>query len=905
MNAVFPLRITCILIAALSGFSALYAQQISEKGAPWLDNYNASQYKNHGKIWDIASAKNGITYMAGDDGLLEFDGNTWNQFKGSKGYTRSLLLANDSLIYSGSDLDFGVWKRNGLRQFEYTSLYPFTKGINEENEEFWDVYQINGKIAFISFNNIYLYSDNQLTKIAAPHRFSGSFLGKDLIYLSDEKNGLYAFNGMSLKLMFPYPKEQSFRITGGYESAKGLVIITKNNGMFLYQSNKLLPVQNEVSSCLTKNQVFCATRIDDSYLAFGTILNGLYITDLDGRIIQHINKQKGLSNNTVLTMHYAANGMLWLGTDYGISAVHLHKGLHYFFDYKGEFGTAHAALLKDGVFYLGTNQGLYKAAWRDLDNVGDRKPLALVPGSEGQVWSLDNVAGIILCGHDKGLFSVSGNVWRQIHDEPGVWTCLPYKQTYLLTGNYNGISVFRKDGASYKFVKKLELILGSCNQLVFDKDNIFWVNIPNFGLIRFTLKDDMSLENRTIFPASTYQGNAFFLWKDVTGIQLKTTEQRYLFQPEQQQFVAQPEADTSSPVPGLLKGVYMPTWLDSTYQFYPLYNGFALEAVSMSTTQQQQDLELLFRSIEAYNNDARQIISTTEAIPYSLNNLNFQFIVPQQNGVLYQYQLLDYSKQWSPWSTEHSVDFLNLSAGTYTLQIRANVNGVITPTKAFIFSILPPWYRTWWAYSGYGLLALLLLYAARSREHFRLEHLKKVQLKKEQEALRMQAEQFEQQAFLQKQQQLEAETNLLKQQVKHKNIELTKQARDNQNKNRVLLSLKEKIEAVQGNPTMGKMQWAEMKRLLDMFLETDDRTFDIQIDELHQEFFKAMREQFPDLSLYDLRLCAYLKIGLNSKEISDILKVLPSSINVSRSRLRKKLGLGVEEDLYGFLNKVL
>jgi DNA-binding CsgD family transcriptional regulator len=51
-------------------------------------------------------------------------------------------------------------------------------------------------------------------------------------------------------------------------------------------------------------------------------------------------------------------------------------------------------------------------------------------------------------------------------------------------------------------------------------------------------------------------------------------------------------------------------------------------------------------------------------------------------------------------------------------------------------------------------------------------------------------------------------------------------------------------------------------------------------------------------------MCAYLKIGLNSKEIADIFQVLPSSINVSRYRLRKKLNLSQEEDLYEFLNSL-
>ncbi|TVR75849.1 MAG: hypothetical protein EA412_14750, partial [Chitinophagaceae bacterium] len=49
---------------------------------------------------------------------------------------------------------------------------------------------------------------------------------------------------------------------------------------------------------------------------------------------------------------------------------------------------------------------------------------------------------------------------------------------------------------------------------------------------------------------------------------------------------------------------------------------------------------------------------------------------------------------------------------------------------------------------------------------------------------------------------------------------------------------------------------------------------------------------------------AYLKIGLNTKEIAEILNIQPSSFYISRSRLRKKLNLKPEEDLYSFLNGV-
>ncbi len=91
-----------------------------------------------------------------------------------------------------------------------------------------------------------------------------------------------------------------------------------------------------------------------------------------------------------------------------------------------------------------------------------------------------------------------------------------------------------------------------------------------------------------------------------------------------------------------------------------------------------------------------------------------------------------------------------------------------------------------------------------------------------------------------------------------------------------------------------------MRRLLKTYLETEDNTFEIQMDDLHQEFFKNMKKRFPNLSIYDLRLCAYSKNWSYIQRNADILQVLPSSINVSRSRLRKKLNLLPEDDLYEF-----
>lgn len=150
----------------------------------------------------------------------------------------------------------------------------------------------------------------------------------------------------------------------------------------------------------------------------------------------------------------------------------------------------------------------------------------------------------------------------------------------------------------------------------------------------------------------------------------------------------------------------------------------------------------------------------------------------------------------------------------------------------------------------------------------------------------------------------EKKIQILEEKLKQKNFELAKLLKDADDKNRILYLLREKMTEAEFNPKVNKAYWDEINRMLSIHLDSNNKTFEFQMDEMHQNFFNVLHKQFPDLSVYDLRLCGYIKIGMNSKEIAEMLHVLPSSINVSRSRLRKKLNLPAEEELFTFLNKL-
>ncbi|BDU71755.1 hybrid sensor histidine kinase/response regulator [Mesoterricola silvestris] len=102
-------------------------------------------------------------------------------------------------------------------------------------------------------------------------------------------------------------------------------------------------------------------------------------------------------------------------------------------------------------------------------------------------------------------------------------------------------------------------------------------------------------------------------------------------------------------------------------------------------------------------------------LPFASNTLRFEFAAPggsPESATQYRVRLEGYDRAWSPWSSETFRDYTNLPEGAYRFQVAArNGNGQVTPASAVGFRILPPFYRTWWAYLVYVALGALTLQA--------------------------------------------------------------------------------------------------------------------------------------------------------------------------------------------------
>ena len=85
---------------------------------------------------------------------------------------------------------------------------------------------------------------------------------------------------------------------------------------------------------------------------------------------------------------------------------------------------------------------------------------------------------------------------------------------------------------------------------------------------------------------------------------------------------------------------------------------------------------------------------------------------------------------------------------------------------------------------------------------------------------------------------------------------------------------------------------------------SDWESFSTHFDEVANDFLKKLKQQFPQLTNADLKICAYLKLNLSSKEIAQLMNLAVRGVEISRYRLRKKLQLKSGESLIEFLQQI-
>ncbi|MEI6865705.1 triple tyrosine motif-containing protein [Flavicella sp.] len=902
---------------------------------PPIENISPEIYDAGNQNWMISQDSNKNIYVANNSGLLEFNGAIWKLHHSPNGTIIRSVKVIEDLVYTGCYMEFGYWKRDPFGNLKYISLIDKLTVPLIKDEHFWNILELDNWILFQSLDRIYLYNlkDETFNVISAKSNRAVIFQVENSIYFQKINDGIFKIeNGKSILVTDDAILKNNVLI-GAFSIGKKTLFITEKGEFFFYDKNELRKWDITASNELEAKYIYCSIKLKDGSFMLGTTSNGIIHLDSNGNLLRKINKEKGLQNNTVLSIFEDSENNIWLGLDNGISLINLNSPFSVYNDSKGLLGDVYVVKIYKGYFYLGTNQGLF---YKPLNSIDDFK---LIKNTNGQVWCLKELKNTLFCGHNNGTYIIDENKAVHVSDFAGTWDVkeIDSNENLLLQGNYGGLSILEYSNNKWEFRNNLDGFDISSKSFEFITDNQIIVNHEYNGT--FILNIDDEFQSIVVQKNIMAYGLGSSLVKYNDAIIYTSNENKgavYNYNPENKNFIRNELLTrtfynkgneiigtlVSDPVSEsiwgfsdrniicLSKGKFnkqprkIEIPISNSFRRNLVVTGFEnltyfeddIFLVGVSNGYVKLDLnkfkteEYTIR-INAINKALRNApiesvsLNDTPEFKSDENSLNFSFSVPEfdkYTEVEYQYQLTKISDEWSSWFSKSNVSFENLPSGDYVFSIKARIGNTETNNiEKYSFSISKPWYFSNLMMLFYTLFFLIICFlihriykryytVKHQRELMRSERKLKIEnLNKEKELMKIRNEH-------------------LRRDIDSKNRELGISTMNLIKKNEFLNTIKKELIT-----TKSVSNLKEIIKIIDKNLNsTDDwKLFKKSFTNVEKDFFNNIKIIHPTLTPNDLKLCAFLKLNLSSKEIAQLLNISPKSVEVKRYRLRKKLEL--------------
>lgn len=904
---------------------------------PQVRNFVKTTYKASSQNWSVAQDQTGIIYFANSIGLLEFDGATWTLHPSPNGnIIRAVAVDKNNRIFTSGYQELGYWERDRYGHLEYTSLNNKSKVFFTPNVEFWNIYVNKGKVIFQAFTQLQVFENDKISQFKF-RNFTNSFSlanGKMLYNVMD--TGIYEMVNGEEKPFFvdPFFQHKIIRFILPFEK-NVLLIGTASHGLFLLKDGKLSEWKSPLNGYFIKSQINQAVLTASGDLVIGTILDGISILDHSGNLKCKFNTSNGLQNNTVLGLFIDTTDNIWIALDHGIDMVSMKQNSGFSICEVNNAGAVYAAAQFNGNTYLGTNQGLF------VSSPDQTTGFKLVPETQGQVWDLKVIGQNLVIGHNSGTFILRGGQIKKVSDVSGAFSL---KADPMQSGSY--FQCTYSNLVKYKLVNnqlEKEKVLYSFNDLIrfieFDHQGNLWASHFYKGIYHLKLNNSRDsvkvlhyynedsvfsaynqvnvckIEDRVVFTT----GHRIYTYDDLDDkiipfeklnehLGKYATATRILSAGDQKYWVLTADFIGYLQIGGteveVIKEFPNELFRDQLIHKFEniipiinedgllcLENGYALLRTPAYTTQNHfQEVQPIASQIIVSDNHGKKspvILSPKEVVmPFNRNNLLVQFAFPfySTDKINFQWKIEELTIGWSTKNESSTLFIERLPIGTFKLNVKAtDAWGNESKIYTMKLIVMPPWYRSLTAIILYFIFLLISLALFR---HIMIAKIHKREWLKQDEK--------ERELINLKNEKLQAE-------VEYKSKELANSTMSIINKNEFLLDLKELIsnQRIQLGTRFPEKYFNELIRKIDNNISSHDdwKIFDTNFEQAHEKFTKKLKMSYPELTPKDLRLCAFLRMNLSSKEIAPLLGISIRGVENHRYRLRCKMNLQHDENL--------
>jgi ligand-binding sensor domain-containing protein len=920
-------------------------------------HFNRTDYKAGAQNWAFHQDATGILYVANNEGLLTFDGDRWQLHPlPNNTILRSLSADDKGRLYAGGQDEFGYFEPDACGRLRYTSLVGLLDPAYRLFSDIWNIVVRGDNVFFQSFTTIFRLYKNQVFMYPASLRWDYMGTASGHLVAHEKSAGLFSFSGDRWDTLVPARNlPDDFSITSVVPYQNAIILSTAMHGIWSYDGNKLQPHAVLNAALSRREHITSMATLPTGEILIGTYHNGLYYLDSTARLMENYSRKNELLNNNIKSIYRDNRGQVWLGLEDGIALLELNNPIRQINPPLFNAAAGYSTAISDGQLYFALGSGLFSMPMQDVGNNPVANWVGMRKIADGLTWSVSKVGQHLIVGRDDGLYKVVGNQLIPIDKSSGYWNFKQVGQAggkpLYVGGNYFGLTYFEEmDGRLIK-LRKVPSFNTSSRFLEYDSTNAcLWVSHPYRGIYKIKLETDkveyyaeekglssslnnhiflinnriLATTNNGIYAYEAYS-NRFKQSKEYEAV-LGNTSLRYLttdaarnlwlvnektpgvFDVSKNAAYLFPELqrklnsgfehifplDSNQVLVGAEQGYFIINYLDYLHRKEKpsvfirrvsaflgkdtiLHEGFANPDLSSQSVK----LSHHSRSLVFYY-----------ASPYSILN----------RFVEYSYRVRGFDEKWSAWNQRTELSYAHLPPGNYVFEVKAR-NNLFDESEvaSYAFEIFAPWYNTLWAKLFYFLLFIVVVGVIMK---WRVGKLKARHHQRMSEA---QARYEEEQKLLAYRHQLEmeqSEKELIRLQNEKLESELAATAMNLVQKKEFLQKLREEINKIK-NAAQDSIDPADLKKIVkdliaDDKLDDEWQQFSAHFNTVHNNFLVTLKEKFPQLSAHDLKLCAYLRMNLSSKEMARLMSISIRGVEINRYRLRKKLLLQPKENLFDF-----
>jgi serine phosphatase RsbU (regulator of sigma subunit) len=544
----------------------------------------------------------------------------------------------------------------------------------------------------------------------------------------------------------------------------------------------------------------------------GTEDQGVLVYNSSWKVIRTFDFKEGMENNNVFDLFSDFDGNLWFNLDNGIHFFETSSPLTSFEKQQGIIAPIQAIDFGLGIPSLASNSDLLFLNIERQSDVFENSNILQESAYDLKTFETKFGKKTLVVGYN-GIYEVTRNSKRKIIDIYA-W-CLfqnPLNKNQIFIGTETGLASIELDNNTWKFNDQFNELGGDVIHITHFNSHLYF-GVRGKGVYQFSLKSNST--KLIPFKKSSQNNNHFYVEEFQEKIYVGVQSGLYILKSDlsgfdtfnelNRKFTSNDELQVHRIFNQDNKKLWLVTYRDLNENEFEFEFGYLTNQTGWSWTtwpmkgyesagivntihaRNEQEIwfgcnnGLFILNADAINSfkksytlsfdmikSSEKIITLNplitgelKSIPYSENSIRFSFHTNSTNGLgkmKYRYRLIGLSDDWSEWTNLNTVNFQKLSEGNYEIQIQGkNQYDLESQTLLIKFTVLPPWYRSWWAYTIYVFILFLVIYLI---TQLSLQQVKKQNLKLEATVLERTSEIAEQNQILAEQKlEIERKTN--------------------------------------------------------------------------------------------------------------------------------------------------